>query len=140
MNRKLIYDLLMLALAEDVAQNANSSGEAISYCDFVNVASSDWELAFNVLSMHGVAAFAFDAVEKMPHEVRPPKEVLMKFISAKITGQKSYAKLQGLYDKIDIIIKENNLKCLLLKGLSLADYYPSPETRKFLDIDLSIFI
>jgi hypothetical protein len=45
-------------------------------------------------------------------------------------------KLNQLAGKIEDVIRQNGVKCLLLKGLSLAKYYCRPETRKFLDIDL----
>ena len=127
MNNKLIYDILKLALSEDKA----------GFCGTLEVASvQGWNWAFNTLSMHGLAAFAYDAVERMPEGVRPPKEVLLKFISANMACQKGYDRLKGLAEKIDGVVKECGVKCLLLKGLSLAEYYPRPDSRKFLDIDL----
>ena len=126
MNRELIYNLLRLSLSDD-KDNLDI---------FKEVSEQDWQWAFSMLSMHGLAGFAYDAVERMPEGVRPPKEVVLKFISAKMNGQQSYAKLKSLAGKIDSVVKETGVKCLLLKGLSLAEYYPKPETRKFLDIDL----
>ena len=126
MNRELIYNLLRLSLSEG---EGNLDG-------FKDVSAQDWQSAFSMLSMHGLAGFAFDAVERLPEGMRPPKEVLLKFISAKMNGQQSYARLKSLADKIDNVVRGAGVKCLLLKGLSLAEYYPKPETRKFLDIDL----
>lgn len=126
MKKELIYDILKLALSSDKA-----------VCDaLTGVSVQDWNWVFNTLSMHGLAAFAYDAVERMPEGVRPPKEVLLKFISANMACQRGYAKLQGLSGKIGEVVSERGVKCLLLKGLSLAEYYPRPDSRKFLDIDL----
>lgn len=127
MKKELIYDILKLALSED---------EAGPYGALAGVSVQDWDWAFSMLSMHGLAAFAYDAVERMPEGVRPPKEVLLKFISANMACQRGYAKLQGLSGKIGEVVSERGVKCLLLKGLSLAEYYPRPDSRKFLDIDL----
>ena len=126
MKRELIYDLLRLALSEDKAQVGA----------FAGVDDAAWHEVYSVLSMHGLAAVAYAAVERLPEEVRPPKDVVLKFISAKMKGQQSYAKLKGLAGKIDEVVKGIGQKGLLLKGLSLAEYYPEPESRKFLDIDL----
>jgi hypothetical protein len=86
--------------------------------------------------MHGLAAFAYSAVEKMPQNVRPAKDVLLKFIAADMASRREYAKLRALVEKMEGAIRQADIKCLLLKGLSLAEYYPKPHTRKFVDIDL----
>ena len=127
MKKELIYDILKLALSEDGAG---------FYGTLAGASTQEWEWVFSTLSMHGLAAFAYDAVERMPEGVRPPKEVLLKFISANMSCQRGYAKLQGLSGKIGEVVSEHGVKCLLLKGLSLAEYYPRPAGRKFLDIDL----
>jgi hypothetical protein len=126
MNRTLIYDFLRFALSD-----------GMSGCDGMRGASvNEWKWVFSTLSMHGLAAYVYDAVERMPEDVRPPKEVLLKFISANMACTQSYGKLKGLSAKIDQVVRDAGVKCLLLKGLSLAEYYPRPEARKFLDIDL----
>lgn len=125
-NRELIYSLLSLSLA----------GAKEGFDVFAGVSARQWEVAFRTLSMHGLAAFVFPVVERMPQEVRPQKEVVLKFISAHMASQGAYGRLKRLADQIDGVIREVGVKCLLLKGLSLAEYYPRPETRKFLDIDL----
>lgn len=125
-DRELIYRLIRLSMAD--------AKEGFDV--FEGVSPAQWEWAFGTLSMHGLAAVAYDVVERMPREVRPPKETLLKFISANMKGQQSYAKLKGLASGVEGVVKENGIKCLLLKGLSLAEYYPRPESRKFLDMDL----
>lgn len=141
MDRKLIYDILRLALSGDALAGAVQEGAAVAAdrrCGSALEAASaqEWDWVFSTLSMHGLAAFAYDGVERMPQQARPPKEVLLKFISANMKGEQSYAKLKGLADRIGEVLRENEVKCLLLKGLSLAEYYPRPQSRKFLDIDL----
>lgn len=126
MKKELIYNLLKFALSDD----------QVDFTVFKEVEAQEWNWAFGVLSMHGVAPLVGDALERMPVEARPPKEVLLKFISAVMGGQRSYGKLKALSGKIEELMMEAGVKCLLLKGLSLAEYYPKPELRKFLDIDL----
>ena len=124
--RELVYEILRLALSEDVTDGAVS----------FNVSSQDWTWAFNTLAMHGLGAFGYSALEKLPEGARPPKEVLLKFISINMSSRQAYMKLKQLADRIGATLSEAGVKCLLLKGLSLAEYYLRPESRKFLDIDL----
>lgn len=126
MNRKLIYDLLKLALSRDGA----------SFDIYKSLSANEWTWALNQLSIHGLAGFAYEAVENLPLDVRPPKDIVMKFISANMSVVQSYAKLKSLTDKIGGLLIASQVKCLLLKGLSLSQYYPDPQLRKFVDVDL----
>lgn len=126
MSREYIYEILKLALSSDEVSSDVFSG----------IGDKEWENAFKVLNMHGLAAFVYDAVERQPQSLRPPKETLLRFISANMQAQRSYSRLKDLAGKVDALMRKQGVKCLLLKGLSLAEYYPRPESRKFLDIDL----
>lgn len=125
-NRELIYSLIRMSLA----------GAQEGFDVFEGVSAPQWEWTFRVLSMHGLAAFVFPLVERMPQEVRPPKEVVLKFIAADMEAQRSFMRIRALADKIEGVLKENDVKCLLLKGLSLSEYYPRPHSRRSVDIDL----
>ena len=125
-SRNLIYSLIRFS----------AFNEHDGFDVFEGVSTQEWEWAFRTLSLHGLAAFVYPVVERMPHQVRPPKEVILKFISANMKAEQSYARLKGLSQKISQVVAECGVKCLLLKGLSLAEYYPRPQSRKFLDIDL----
>ena len=126
MKRELVYEILRFALSEDTSSDAVVSG----------MTPQEWDWVFNTLSMHGLSAFAYSAIERLPKEVRPQKDMVLKFISASMSVKGSFMKLKQLAGKIEDVIRQNGVKCLLLKGLSLAKYYCRPETRKFLDIDL----
>lgn len=123
MNKESVYKILRLALGGEVA-------------DFGPMSAQEWNWAFNTLSLHGLSALGCVAIEKLPVDLRPSKEVLLKFITADMSTQQSYTRLKKLADKIEVLLKYAGVKCLLLKGLSLAEYYPVPHARKFVDIDL----
>lgn len=126
MGRELVYDILKLTLSSDCTD----------YDFLMGVGADGWSEAFEVLSMHGVAPVVSVSLERLPMDLRPPKDVLLKFIMANMAAHKSFARLKGLVEKIDGLMKGSDLKCLLLKGFSLSEYYPDPELRKFVDIDL----
>ena len=126
MRRRLIYDLLKLALSDDKA----------NFDVFKDISAEEWKWAFGVLSMHGVAPLVGDALENVPAELRPQGQILMQFIAANMSACRSYEKLKGLVEKLRDVMVQNDIKCLLLKGFSLAEYYPRPELRKFVDVDL----
>lgn len=95
----------------------------------------EWSKVYSVLGMHGLAAFAYDAVAALPADMKPPKEVAMKFISSALAAEKNYAKFAGIDREIGEMVRESGCKAIRLKGLTLSEYYPKPYTRKFVDID-----
>ena len=126
MNKELIYALLRLSLSKD----DDNLGV------FKAIDNATWEWAYNLLSMHGVAALVCNGIEEKCSGVAIPADVVMNFVGANSFSRRSYAKLEYLALKLDKFAKEVGVKCLLLKGKSLAGYYPVPELRKFLDIDI----
>lgn len=127
MKRELIYNLLRVSLSNDKTVDADS---------FSGLDNDTWESFYRFMSMHGVAALVCDGIERMPQDMRPSGKSLMNFIGANMTAKRSYGKLRDLVGKIEAVLKQGGIKCLLLKGFSLAEYYPSPELRTFLDVDL----
>ena len=99
------------------------------------VGQKEWDEVYSVLSMHGLAAFAYNAVASMPAEAKPQRDVAMKFISSFVAAEKNYAKFSEVDHLVDSLINDSGHMALRLKGLSLSEYYPEPFTRKFVDID-----
>ena len=127
MERELIFNLLKLSLSDREDMNVDA---------FLGLEGKVWESVFRVMSMHGVAAIVYNGIEKMPQDVRPCSAPLLSFISADMAAKRSYAKLSDLVGKINGLLKQRGVKCMLLKGLSLSQYYPDPQLRKFVDVDL----
>ena len=127
MKREQIYNLLRNSLSDDTTVDVDS---------FPCLGNDAWEEIYSFMSMHGVAALVCQGIERMPQGIRPSGNVLLKFIGANMTAKQSYAKLRDLVGKIEAVLKQGEIKCLLLKGFSLSEYYPSPELRKFVDVDL----
>lgn len=125
MRRELIYDFMKLSLSEmDDIEN------------FFEVKEDEWASVYRFLAVHGVAPLVCSGLENKYKGVRPPSDVLVNFIGADSTSKRSYARMRKLVYRIDEVLKESQVKCLLLKGLSLAEYYPIPGQRKFSDLDL----
>lgn len=98
--------------------------------------TEEWGRVHSVLSIHGLAAFAYDAVAAMPDEVKPPKSVTMRFISSVVAAEQNYAKLMEVDSRLNDLISDSGYKALRLKGFALASYYPKPSSRRFGDIDV----
>lgn len=127
MKREFVFDLLRISLSNGIVEDVDKFG---------SLDNDLWEGLFRFISMHGVAALVYHGIERIPQDFRPTGSVLMKFIGANVAARRTYAKLNDVVEKIDEVIKQGEIKCLLLKGFTLAEYYPNPELRQFLDVDL----
>lgn len=103
---------------------------------FVGMSDEQWNEVYSVLSMHSVSVFVFDSVSRMAEKCRPSSEVLRRFIFQSLAYEKEFAKLEALTDKMASLMKDNDVKCLMLKGHTIASYYPKPFSRKSVDIDI----
>ena len=117
MNKESVYKILRLALGGEVA-------------DFGPMSAHEWNWAFNTLSLHGLSALGCVAIEKLPVDLRPSKEVLLKFITADMSTQQSYTRLKKLADKIEVLLL--NAKSLLLK-------FSLKAAARFLSLPLNLF-
>lgn len=127
MKRELVFDLIRLSVGDN--SNAN-------FGSLTNLDEESWTWVYNMLAMHGVAAIVCFGIERNTYGIKPPADVLVNFVAADMKSKRSYARLQNLTNKLENLMKANNVKCLLLKGFSLAEYYPKPELRNFADIDI----
>lgn len=127
MKRELVFDLIRLSVGDN--SNAN-------FGSLTNLDEESWTWVYNMLAMHGVAAIVCSGIERNTYGIKPPADVLVNFVAADMKSKRSYARLQNLTNKLENLMKANNVKCLLLKGFSLAEYYPKPELRNFADIDI----
>lgn len=108
----------------------------IPVCTPEGFGAEEWGMVHSVMSIHGLTAFAYDAVTAMPDAMKPPKAVSFRFISSVIAAEQNYAKLVEVDRRLNELICKFGYKALRLKGFTLAAYYPKPSSRRFGDIDI----
>jgi len=98
---------------------------------------SEWIMLQEYAAQQGVTAVAFAGLEHST--ALPPMDQLMDWL-----GQAEYVKSHyeihknGL-NQMDNLCREVNANMLVLKGLSLVDYFPTPQSREFGDLDIYTF-
>ena len=103
--------------------------------DFVGLDKSSWRRIHRLAKAHAVSAFVGDRILTLPKEALPSRNMcLMLFSEIELTRRanayltKSLGELQKTYDAA-------GLSFILLKGLGLGAFYPSPDQRTGGDID-----
>jgi hypothetical protein len=101
--------------------------------------ASQWWSLFRLMQKNHVAALTADAAGMLPEETRPSRDVLMPWLAEKekIASRSRYQR--DVLRDIATRMKSHGIKTLVLKGVVLSEYYPTPELREFGDLDLYFY-
>lgn len=88
----------------------------------------------------GLSAILVDGIERLPNNLRPPKELLLQFIG---TVLQEYECRYELYKKaigsLAEFYQRHGLRMMVLKGYACSLDWPQPEHRPCGDIDIWLF-
>lgn len=98
-----------------------------------------WWKLFRLMQQNHVAAMTADTVAGLPQNARPPREVLIPWLSEREKVAARYRHQREVQDDIVARMHKAGIETLVLKGTHLAERYPVPELREFGDLDLYFF-
>lgn len=104
--------------------------------DFVKDKRMDWKSLFSFSHKQALVGVVFNAVVRLPAEVAPPKELLMKLYSLNDRVRKMNMVLNRDAAGMCAMLKEKGLECCLLKGQGNAVMYEDVYSRMPGDIDI----
>ena len=104
---------------------------------FANMQDPDWENLKELAGRQGVSAIVLDGIHKAG--LKPPLELLLEWIGISEYIRCHYDDyIRGVKSFLNFI-SGHGVKVLVLKGISLACYYPEPKHREFGDFDIYTF-
>lgn len=97
---------------------------------------NEWQEIFLFAKQQTLVGILFGAVEQLPAEQRPPRPMLLKWFAA--TEQIKLQNVKVCEDAVEICkrFQQDGFRSVVMKGQSIATYYPQPELRTSGDIDL----
>ena len=95
-----------------------------------------WAKVMEEATKQGVQGLCFDALELLPAEQRPEKEVLMEWFGQVVRLERLYESHRKAIDALSCFYQQNGIKMMLLKGYGLSLYWPKPEHRPVGDMDI----
>lgn len=99
----------------------------------------NWDEQMDVSSRHGVLAWVWDGICKLPIDQQPPRQQRINWaLSAQEIWDRYHKQKSALSEMVDVCNK-NDMRFLLLKGIGLSELYPKPESRPSGDIDFFLF-
>lgn len=97
----------------------------------------DWELVLALGSEQGVGGICLEGIEKLPSGMIP-KGILLQWIGQTEVQRQQYQHAWEVACRLDKFWADNDIHATVLKGRSVAQYYPVPHHRYSCDLDIFI--
>ena len=98
----------------------------------------DWKSILSLAFQQGLSAIVLDGINQLPLEQRPSKEVLLEWIGQTIYQSNQYKRQWEVANRLADWWSEQNISATIIKGRSIAKYYPAPEHRYSCDLDVFV--
>ncbi|MDR3219754.1 MAG: nucleotidyltransferase family protein [Dysgonamonadaceae bacterium] len=142
MNELVFKRLLALLQADEALRPGRFLKPAGSKPDdslFAGMNEEDWTILYRQAVEEGVMALAFDGVLCLPETLHPPKKLKLSWGASLDYVERRYAHFQAVAQELAALFGEHGIRMLVIKGLSLSQYYPVPAHREFGDLDIYLF-
>ncbi len=103
-----------------------------------DVSNEIWEDALILATRQGVLAICFEAIEQLSATQRPPLELLLQWYGQTEQQKLQYEQIWAVARKLDKLWTAADITATILKGRSIAQYYPVPSHRYSCDLDVFI--
>ncbi len=97
---------------------------------------TDWESIYTLAKAQTVTGIAYDGIEKLPHDIRPPRATFLAWFAYVNRIAQTNLIINAKVKEIFNLYTTNSLRPVLLKGASIASQYPIPLRRECGDIDI----
>lgn len=97
----------------------------------------EWDKVLALATKHGVGGVCFEAVEHL-HEGCIPKAQLLQWFGQTELLRGQYQRAWEVARKLDMLWAAEGVHAAVLKGRSIAQYYPVPHHRYSCDLDVFI--
>lgn len=102
----------------------------------VNITPEEWLDIFKIAKQQALVGITFLAIETLPTEYRPPRELLLKWWSMTEKIKQSCKHLNETAYLVEKQFAKDGFKSCILKGVGIASLYPEPQYRTPGDIDI----
>ena len=109
------------------------------------IAGMDWQMLYSFASKQALLGLCFEGIERLgeeyPEELKQNpigRELLMTWMGAAQQIHRQNMKVNAVASKLFSMLREDGLRCCILKGQGNALMYPNPYSRTPGDIDVWI--
>ncbi len=123
---RVIAEILRCTLWENDTRPVSDSLDALS--------EEEWIAVHQLAVRQGVVAIVMDGLQRLGLEI--PRGVKMRFISSTDKIEKGYIKKLRIAKLLAQTYAKAGIRMMILKGIGLAQLYPTPHYRPSSDIDI----
>lgn len=124
----------LFALLRAALHGKTEDTEFFTHCD-----EACWRGIYRRSSVQGVLAVAWDGLQMLPGELRPPHSLLLEWAFNVERIEKRYRRHEAAVTRLAAFYHEHGFPMMLLKGYGLSLSYPVPAHRPFGDIDIWLY-
>ena len=139
MMEKIFFELLRLAIGSsfDLSLKEESKTAFVkSYPLGEDLGEATWRAIYQMAVKQTVVGVMYPALERLPEEQRPPKELLLQWYMMKERIVKMNRLLNQRAVETERFFEQEGFKTCILKGQGVATLYPNPLLRVSGDIDI----
>lgn len=125
----------LLSLIRVIVRGAQDVPLAMDACG-LKATDESWAKVMEEATRQGVQGLCFDALELLPAEQRPDKEVLMDWLGQVMCLERLYEGHRKAIDALADFYEQNGIRMMLLKGYGLSLYWHKSEHRPVGDMDI----
>ncbi len=107
----------------------------INLQDLKNV---DWDDVIKLAFANGVGPIALTGAQQLPLEYKPEKKIMLRWIGQTLVQANKFQQQKKVANKLADWWFEKGISATVIKGRSIAQYYPVPEHRYSCDLDVFI--
>ena len=128
---KIIFELIRTSLNK----NCTIDDEVLKF--------ADWNEMINITSAHGLSAIAYDGLEKAldsnpERRNEMPTQLLLQWYGQCVRQTALFKEKWKAACSLSSLLGEHGIAAVVLKGRSIAQYYPIPAHRYSCDLDLFV--
>lgn len=101
-----------------------------------NVGPEVWQEVFGLARMHALIGIAYSAIEELPREEQPPKDLMLEWAVTTEYIKERNRKMDLATVAVSEKLLKDGFRSVILKGQGIARLYPRPEYRTAGDIDI----
>ncbi len=106
---------------------------------FEGITEPEWEQLYKMSVEQAVLAIAFDGVMRLPDHLQPGLDNRVQWGFNVGNIEQIYSRQLNAARKLSELFGAEGIRTMIMKGLSVARYYPKPSHRQFGDIDIYLF-
>lgn len=111
-------------------------GKPLELSLFEGMSDDEWKSVYMMARQQGVLAVCFDAIKGLPKAIGPSRSLFIQWALACESIEKRFERQKEALGVMEGWFGAAGLKFMLMKGFSVAKYFPVPEHRECGDIDI----